>query len=108
MDYALSFGVGRQTTFRVEDITQIIPTEADIHPPAPGSGSASAQNGDTVSSPFAYAAHMMLSYGYLINILNREQTGSSINLEQHIQAAKAEAIREYNQLPQDMQWNVSK
>ncbi len=99
MDYALSFGVGRQTTYRVEEITQTLSTEEDIHP--------SGVLLDTPRSPFSFAARMMISYGPLINMLNRE--GSDvIRMEGDIQAARAAAIKEYNQLPQDMQWNVGK
>lgn len=32
MDYALAFGVGRQTAIRPNDITQTLPDEDDIHP----------------------------------------------------------------------------
>lgn len=97
MDNALSFGVGRQTTFRVEDITQILPTDTDI-PSA---------SGENVRSPFSFAAQMMMSYGPLINMLNREQ-GAAPQNDQDLQSALARAIRAYNELPQDMQWNVSK
>lgn len=99
MDYALSFGVGRQTTYRVEEITQNLPTEEDIHPLG--------VSPDTPRSPFSFAAKQMISYGPLINMLNREESDVA-RLEGEIQAARAAAIKEYNQLPQDMQWNVGK
>ena len=99
MDYALAFGVGRQTTYRVEEITQTLPTEEDIHP--------TGISPDTPRSPFSFAAKMMISYGPLINMLNREES-DVLRMEAEIQAARAAAIREYNQLPQDMQWNVGK
>jgi hypothetical protein len=94
MDYALSFGVGRQTTFRVEDITQTLPTGADFPE-------------TSTRSPFLYAAQMMLSYGPLINMLNCEQ-GEGNRKESEVQSALAQAIKQYNQLPQDMQWTVAK
>lgn len=85
MDYALSFGVGRQTAFRPDDITQTLPTEEDLQ---------------ADRSPFPYAAKMMLAYGPLINSLNRGKG------DRDAHAACASAIREYNRLPGDMQWNV--
>lgn len=106
MDFALSFGVGRSTTFRVEDITQKLPTEDDIHP----DGSFSKGSGplDTPRSPFPYAAKQMLSYYPLVNMLNRQVEDTVNKGEGEIQAARALSIKEYNHLPQDMQWNVGK
>lgn len=101
MDHALAFGVGRQTTFRLEDITVSLPSSADIHPngiPAGEPGSA-----------FPYAAKQMMIYGPLINMLNanhRDQDPAKLDSE--IQNARAAAMVEYNQLPEDMQWNVGK
>jgi hypothetical protein len=100
MDYVLSFGVGRQTTFRVEDITQTLPTEADIRITLP------CASPESPRSPFPYAAKMMISYGPLINMLNREQ--DPVRFDSDIQSARAAAIKEYNHLPQDMLWNVGK
>lgn len=98
MDYALAFGVGRQTTFRVEDITQTLPTEEDVHPNFIG---------ETIRSPFPFAAKQMISYGPVINMLNAGGDWKS-SAEVDLKAARAEAIKEYNQLPQDMLWNVGK
>lgn len=92
MDYALSFGVGRQTAFRPEDITQTLPSEDDI------SGAEGAR------SPFPYAARMMLSYGPLINALNRGYAPGYGGTK--VETARAAAIKEYARLPADMQWNV--
>lgn len=101
MDHALAFGVGRQTTFRLEDITQALPTEEDTHP----GGLAH----DTPRSAFPFAAKQMLSYGPLINMLNSNHAGvDPAKLEAEIQSARASAMAEYNQLPDDMQWNVGK
>lgn len=97
MDYALSFGVGRQTAFRPDDITQTLPTEDDLNANAGSTPTAV----DTPRSPFLYATKMMLSYGPLINMLNRGKGG-----DRDVNAARAAAIREYNRLPPDMQWNV--
>ncbi|BEI81678.1 hypothetical protein CcaverHIS002_0208380 [Cutaneotrichosporon cavernicola] len=92
MDYALAFGVGRQTTFRPEDISQTLPTAEDLSP--------SGENGPR--SPFPFAARMMLSYGPLINSLNRVRGG-----DRDYFAARAACISEYSALPPDMQWNVA-
>lgn len=94
MDYALAFGVGRQTTFRPEDISQTLPTAEDLNP----TGEAKDPR-----SPFPFAAKMMLSYGPLINSLNRGRGGDRDYL-----AARAACIREYSALPADMHWNVAK
>jgi hypothetical protein len=99
MDYALAFGVGRQTTYRFEEITQPLPNEEDIYPSGPPP--------DAPRSPFSFAAKQMISYGPLINMLNREASEVA-RMDAEIQAARAAAIKEYNQLPQDMQWNVGK
>ncbi|KAL7424239.1 hypothetical protein Q5752_001825 [Cryptotrichosporon argae] len=129
MDYALSFGVGRQTTFRPEDITQLLPTDQDIAPPAAcpvsiATGGTSACGGtsagtgtphqafgaaagdDAPRSPFPFAAAMMASYGPLINMLNTGQADAA-RAERDVQVARAAAIKQYNQLPADMQWNVA-
>lgn len=113
MDYSLAFGVGRQTAWRVEDITQPLVTEEDMRGPisdSPAKGGSTRPPVDP-SKPrpvFPYAAKMMLSYGPLINMLNREQGGSPGQYEADISNARMGAIRLYNQLPQDMQWNVGK
>ena len=101
MDHALAFGVGRQTTFRLEDITQSLPTHADIHPHGVADG--------TPPSAFPYAAKQMMIYGPLINMLNaNHRDRDPVRLESDIQNARAAAMVEYNQLPEDMQWNVGK
>lgn len=98
MDYALAFGVGRQTTFRPEDISQTLPTAEDLNP-AGGTPAAA----DTPRSPFPFAAKMMLSYGPLINSLNRGKGG-----DKDYYAARGASVKQYNSLPPDMQWNVTK
>jgi hypothetical protein len=101
MDHAISHGAGRRASFPLEDISQPLPTEEDIHPP----GTSTAP--DTPRSPFPFAAKQMLLYGPIINMLNRQSKGPS-NSEADLQAARAAAMREYNQLPPDMQWNIAK
>lgn len=101
MDHALAFGVGRQTTFRLEDITQQFPEEEDVHP--------GGLPIDTPRSAFPYAAKQMYSYGPLINMLNSNHADvDPAKLESDIANARATAMVEYNCLPDDMQWNVGK
>jgi hypothetical protein len=97
MDHALAFGVGRQTTFRLEEITQSLPSPDDVHPNGPGHP----------PSAFPYAAKQMMIYGPLINMLNSSHD-DSVDVESDIQSARASAMIEYNQLPECMQWNVGK
>jgi hypothetical protein len=103
MDHALAFGVGRQTTFRLEDITVSLPTSSDLHPKGIPEG--------LPGSAFPYAAKQMMIYGPLINLLNANPNHGDrepVKLEADIQNARAAAMVEYNQLPDDMQWNVGK
>lgn len=100
MDYALAFGVGRQTAIRPNDITQTLPSEEDIHPGGRVEG--------IPRSPFIYAARMMKSYGHLINMLNIGDPAAAGNLENEINQARAQAMAAFNELPEDMQWNVGK
>ena len=93
MDYALAFGVGRCTTYRVEEITQPVPTQDEIKVLAEGEP----------RSPFPFAARMMITYGPIINALNLPHVTS-----EDLAVAAGVAIREYNRLPSDMQWVVGK
>lgn len=77
---------------RPEDITQTLPSEDDI-------GGA-----EGARSPFPYAARMMLSYGPLINALNRGYAPGYGGTK--VETARAAVIKEYARLPPDMQWNV--
>ena len=95
LDFALAFGTGRQPTFRVDEITQRLPTESDV----PMTG---------VRHPFPYAVSQMYSYGSLIELINsRKANEAGIELQKEIQAAKFRAIKAYGELPEDLQWNVS-
>lgn len=102
MDYALSFGVGRQTSFRPEDVTQSLPVEDDILPP----GTAF----QTIRSPFPFAAKQMTVFGPFDNLLNRGRSFSAdLDVGIREQAAKSTAaMEEYNRLPADMVWSVAK
>lgn len=99
LDHALSFGVGRPTTFPPRGITQILPTEEDIHHD---------QAVPIARSAFPFAAKLMKLFGPLINALN----GVPVDITDHeirqVQASRADAITEYSMLPQDMQWVMQK
>jgi len=96
LDLSLSFGTGRETTFRIPSITQSLPTDEDMCP-SPG----------TPRSPFPFAAKQMLSYGPLINILNGPHDEGGVWVKE-AQAAIRRAVVFYNALPIDMQWSASK
>jgi hypothetical protein len=100
LDFALSFGTGRQPTLRVEEITQTLPKPQDIH-------SLSDAPQAALASPFPYAARQMLGYGHLITLLNSRRSCDEDSVKA-IQLARTTAIQEYNSLPVDMQWNVTK
>lgn len=87
LDFSLSFGTGRRTTFDLDDITQRVPAPDDVHSPTP--------------SPFPYAARQMLALGPIINLLNG---GGSTDA---LQRATAAAVEIYRQLPGDMVWNAA-
>ena len=93
LDTIVSFGVGRETSFQPEAITQLVPSGEDM-------GSYASR------PPFIYAAEMMWSYGTLNNLLNTEvDTGLSVEL---IRAERAKIMRRYHELPIDMVWSTEK
>ena len=96
LDFALSFGTGRETAFRVESITQTCPSSTDI----PGSIGA-------VPSPFPFAAHQMFKYGDLINALNGPHDEEGMWLTRAKKAMK-EAVGSYHALPSYIKWNSTK
>lgn len=95
LDYSLSFGVGRTTALPTTCITQTLPTDEDVCT-QPGT-----------RHPFPYTARQMLSFGELINVLNRPHDGDGVWLRK-AQAGIHQAMTIYNALPPDMQWNTSK
>ena len=98
LDFALSFGTGRQPSIRVSEITQSIPTEEDMGPAKDGS----------LPHPFPYAARMMFSYGRLIELLNSREEDVEGSRPKEMHKAKMKAVREYGSLPMSMRWNVAK
>lgn len=88
LDYVVSFGVGRSPSLRAQIITQSLPE-------------------DMPGSPFPYAARMMRSYGTLIDLLNSEDP-SVMSLTENIGRERVSIMREYQNLPPDMQWSAEK
>ena len=99
LDLSLSFGTGRETTFRIPSITQPLPSDEDMITPSSTPGGP--------RSPFPFAAKQMLSYGPLINILNGPHDEGGVWVKE-AQAAIRRAVMFYNALPLDMQWSASK
>ncbi|ORX38734.1 hypothetical protein BD324DRAFT_622136 [Kockovaella imperatae] len=94
LDYVVSLGVGRPTSLRPDSITQQLPSQSDLQ----SSGA---------SSPFAYAAEMMHSFGPLINLLNSEQFKTRpYTLIDQVREERSAIMRWYRQLPQEMQWSA--
>lgn len=127
LDIAIASGVGRQTTIRLDEITQPLPTEEDIREsgsplkqgqpdlrdpadpdvkPLQQPVSAAARTGPR--SPFPYTVRQMTLYAPIINLLNAPKKTMDPKWAEDIQGHLNGAIREYNQLPGDMQWNVVK
>ncbi|WVQ94609.1 hypothetical protein IAU59_001689 [Kwoniella sp. CBS 9459] len=93
LDFALAFGTGRQPTLRVEEITQLLPTDEDVPT-------------TSVQNPFPFAARQMLAYGQLITVLNSGKQKIE-EAEKAVILARSRAIQVYNTLPQDLHWNVT-
>ena len=99
LDLSLSFGTGRETTFRIPSITQSLPTDEDMI--------THSMTGGAPRTSFPFAAKQMLSYGPLINILNGPHDEGGVWIKE-AQAAIRHAVMVYNALPIDMQWSASK
>jgi hypothetical protein len=90
LDHTVSFGTGRVTTFRMEQIKVDVPHEDDLPD----------------RSPFRHAANLMHLYGPLINLLNGER--DEPELLQKLSKVKRSFIHAYQSLPSDMVWHVTK
>lgn len=101
LDFALSFGVGRQTAIRPESVTQRFPAQDDIYPQGVPPGGA--------RSMFPFAARLMLSYGPGINMLNRPHDPKvDLNIARDVTAEIQKSLAIYSELPSDMLWNAQK
>ena len=100
LDFSLSFGVGRISTFQIKGIKQSLPTDQDmvgVNKPAPPCRTA-----------FPYAAAQMLSYGSYIDILNGPHDESDGDWLSEARLSIRRSVVKYNSLPPDMQWNATK
>ncbi|KAK1921479.1 hypothetical protein DB88DRAFT_513497 [Papiliotrema laurentii] len=99
LDFSLSFGVGRISTFQIKGIKQSLPTDQDmvgVNKPAPHCRTA-----------FPYAAAQMLSYGSYIDILNGPHDESDGDWLSEARLSIRRSVVKYNSLPPDMQWNAT-
>lgn len=118
VDYMVSLGVGRLTSLYPESITQPLPTDADMSTSPvftstdPTTSSSNAVSSTDIRSPFPFAVHMMHSYGPLINILNSEEAITSpveqAALADKVRSERVRIMREYQDLPSQMQWSLEK
>lgn len=107
LDVSLSFGVGRETAFRLAAITQTIPAESDFTPPEETGGNGGSTSMLPVRSAFSYAARLAFAYGPLVNVLNGPWQNRS-EWESQAQRITQQAVEVYNDLPPDMQWSAYK
>jgi hypothetical protein len=108
LDVSLSFGVGRETAFRLAAITQTVPSESDFIGELPSSyGTSGNSTGLPQSHVFAYAAKLAYAYGPLVNVLNGPWDSLS-EWDSQAQQITQQAVEVYNSLPQDMQWSALK
>jgi hypothetical protein len=106
LDVSLSFGVGRETAFRLAAITQTVPNEADFDPPvaeAIGADSNTRRNRNV----FSYAAKLAHAYGSLVNVVNGPWDNQA-EWESQAQQITQQAVEVYNALPSNMQWSAVK
>jgi hypothetical protein len=98
MDHALCFGVGRQTSIRIEDITQPLPSQADFQ--------IDELAADSPASAFPHVAKQMLLYGHVVNELNCAYPQAWAR--EAAQTARTDILKAYSELPEDLQWNIAK
>ena len=89
LDHIVSLGLGRPTTFRLEQVTQTLPDHNSSQP-----------------GPFAMAARLMYVHGQLINQLNMDDLVSDIR-KLEVTQAKCSVTTCYNSLPPEMQWSAA-
>ena len=109
LDVSLSFGVGRETAFRLATISQTIPTEDDMRCPDDSTGNISSHSATVppVRSAFAYAAKLAFAYGPLVNVINGPWDVQH-EWETEAQRITQQAVEVYNALPPYMQWSAYK
>lgn len=106
LDMSLSFGVGRETAFRIASVTQTIPTESDFENQADGPVK-DVMGLPTSGNVFTHAAKLAFIYGPLVNVVNGPRDDPTTR-DQEIQRITQHAVEEYNALPQELQWSAYK
>jgi hypothetical protein len=108
LDVSLSFGVGRETAFRLGAITQTVPNEIDFDDPTIGNNAVGGSScKGMVRNVFAYAARLAYAYGPLVNVVNGPWDNQA-EWESQAQQITQQAVEVYNALPPDMQWSALK
>jgi len=108
LDVSLSFGVGRETAFRLAAITQTVPDETDFQEPTTGANAVGGSSKTGVArNVFAYAAKLAFAYGPLVNVVNGPWDNQA-EWESQAQQITQQAVEVYNALPPDMQWSALK
>lgn len=108
LDVYLSFGVGRETAFRLAAITQTIPADDDFGRSEGASNAGmSDSNMPQAKSAFSHAAKLAYAYGPLVNVVNGPWHSQS-EWEAQAQRITQQAVEIYNALPPDMQWSAYK
>ncbi|KII95648.1 hypothetical protein PLICRDRAFT_86996 [Plicaturopsis crispa FD-325 SS-3] len=102
LDSSLSFGTGRPTTIRLEEIDVRLPEDSDIHLTP-----AAAQAGVVLcTNAFPYAARQMLLYGTVLNMLNSAAPKGDDFIPAFVEAKKA-FIKAYQEIPPALSWGVT-
>jgi len=108
LDVSLSFGVGRETAFRLAAITQTVPDETDFDDPINKRNAVEgSSNKEIIRHVFAYAAKLAYAYGPLVNVVNGPWDNQA-EWESQAQQITQQAVEVYNALPPDMQWSAQK
>lgn len=108
LDVSLSFGVGRETAFRLAAITQTVPDETDFDGPINERNAIEgSSNKEMIRHVFAYAAKLAFAYGPLVNVVNGPWDNQA-EWESQAQQITQQAVEVYNALPPDMQWSAQK
>lgn len=108
LDVSLSFGVGRETAFRLAAITQMPPTEDDFESHVSGGDSILGSSANrSMRKVFTYAAKLAFAYGPVVNVVNGPWDNQS-EWETQAQQITQQAVEVYNALPVDMHWSAVK
>jgi len=107
LDVSLSFGVGRETAFRLAAITQTPPSDADFKTALTHGHYRESSSTPPIRNVFSYAARLAYAYGPVVNVVNGPWDTQS-EWESQAQQITQQAVEVYNALPADMQWSAIK